>query len=97
MKKKSYYVYILTNYTKTVLYIGITNNLTRRLDEHKKGLVKSFSKQYKIKYLVYFEETNDVKEAITREKQLKRWNRTWKNQLITQLNPKWEDLSKEWY
>ena len=93
----SYYVYILTNYTKSTLYIGITNDLKRRIHEHKEGLIEGFTKQYNLKYLVYFAETNDVREAITKEKQLKKWNRKWKNELITHMNPEWKDLSKEWF
>ncbi len=92
----SYFVYIITNYNKSTLYIGVTNDLIRRMYEHRNGLVKGFSKKYRLKYLLYFEETGDVKAAILREKQLKKWNRVWKEELINEFNPKWKDLSKEW-
>ena len=93
---KSYFVYIITNYKKTTLYIGVTNDLIRRMYEHRNGLVRGFAKRYQLKYLVYFEETGDVMAAIQREKQLKKWNREWKEELINVFNPEWEDLSKEW-
>ncbi|OGK42183.1 hypothetical protein A2954_04175 [Candidatus Roizmanbacteria bacterium RIFCSPLOWO2_01_FULL_37_12] len=92
----SYYVYIISNYTRSVLYIGVTNNLQRRLYEHKNGLVEGFSKKYFLKYLVYFEEYKSIESAITREKQLKNWHRSWKYNLIKTKNPKLEDLSKKW-
>lgn len=81
-QNKSYFVYIITNKYNTVLYIGITNDLMRRIQEHKGALVKSFATQYRLRKLVYYEETNDVYEAITREKQLKSWKRKWKMDLI---------------
>jgi len=93
---KNYYVYILTNYEKTVLYIGVTNNLERRLSEHKQELIDGFTKKYKCKYLMYYEDYSDVNDAIAREKQLKRWVRTKKENLINKLNPDWKDLSAEW-
>lgn len=93
MWSKVYYVYILTNYTKTVLYVGVTNNLNRRFHEHKNGLVEGFTKKYQIKYLVYFESFTDIKVAIQREKQIKTWSRKRKNQLIKELNPSLNDLS----
>jgi len=74
------------------LYIGVTNDLVRRVYEHKEGLVEGFTKKYKVDRLVYFEETNDVESAITREKRLKKWNRQWKIELIEKENPEWEDL-----
>lgn len=76
-----------------VLYLGVTNNIERRTFEHKKGFVEGFSKKYKCKKLVYFEEYKDIKEAITREKQLKKWNRKKKMLLIEKVNPDWLDLS----
>ncbi len=87
-----YYVYIITNKFNTVLYIGVTNNLERRLYEHRNMLVEGFSSKYKLTKLVYYEETKDVKEAILREKQLKGWSRKKKEFLIATLNPTWEEL-----
>ncbi len=75
---KNYYIYILTNKKNGTLYIGITNNLVRRIYEHKNGLIDGFTKKYKIKMLVYFESTSDVLSAIAREKRIKNWNRQWK-------------------
>ncbi len=95
--KKSYYVYILTNYSNTVLYIGVTSNLLRRISEHKEGKIEGFTKKYKLKKLVHIEETNDVMAALEREKQLKRWRREWKWNLVKEENPKLIDLSVEWY
>ena len=88
-----YYVYILTNWNNCVMYIGVTNNLERRQYEHRNGLNDGFSKKYKTHKLVYFETTNDVNAAITREKQLKRWSRAKKDQLVTTMNPDWRDLA----
>jgi len=90
-----YYVYILTNKNKTVLYTGVTNNLQRRIYEHKNGLVKGFTKRYNLDLLVYIEETIDVKSAIAREKQIKAGSRKKKIKLIELANSKWEDLAKE--
>ncbi len=91
----SYYVYIMTNKSKT-LYIGVTNNLERRVVEHKQKLIDGFTKKYNITRLVYFEETPEVSSAIAREKQIKGWLRNKKIALIESLNPKWNDLSEEW-
>ena len=91
-----YYVYILSNWDDSVLYIGVTGNLLRRLYEHQNGLVDGFTKQYNIHKLVYYETTNDVYSAISREKQLKKWRREKKNQLIETVNPQWRDLSLDW-
>jgi putative endonuclease len=85
----------MTNDSRT-LYIGVTNNLERRVFEHKNFLIEGFTKRYKITKLVYFEETNDVLAAIEREKQLKGWLRRKKVALIESANPKWHDLSAEW-
>jgi len=90
---KTYYVYILASKRNGTLYVGITNNLTRRVFEHKSGLIERFTKKYSIDKLVYFESTADVNEAILREKRLKKWNRQWKIDLIKKLNPDWRDLS----
>lgn len=93
---KTYYVYILTNFSNTTIYIGITNNLNRRIYEHKNKLAKGFSNKYNLKKLVYFEETNDVNSAIKREKQLKNWHRDWKINLIKSKNPEFVDLFMKW-
>jgi putative endonuclease len=92
---KNYYVYILTNKKDGILYIGVANNLERRIYEHKQEMVEGFSKKYNLKKLVYFEETGDIKSAIAREKCLKRWNRKWKTKLIKKKNPGWEDLTNK--
>ena len=91
-----YFVYILSNWDDSILYIGVTGNLPRRLYEHKKGLVDGFAKKYNVHKLVYFENTNDVYSAISREKQLKGWTRAKKNALIQTTNPNWDDLSANW-
>ncbi len=92
----SYYVYILTNYSRT-LYTGVTNNLHRRVYEHKKKLIPGFTHKYNINQLVYYEETSEVREAISREKQIKGWLRAKKIALIESKNPQWLDLSADWY
>src|SRR5260370_362177 len=92
---KHFYVYIITNVSGT-LYTGVTNNLERRVYEHKAGVVEGFTHRYKINRLVYFEETNDVVAAISREKQIKGWVRRKKLDLIKAVNPNWEDLSLAW-
>ena len=89
----TYYVYILSNETDVAIYTGVTNNLLRRVYEHKHKLdPNSFTAKYNIHKLVYFEETTDIKAAIEREKQIKSWNRRRKNRLVESMNPKWEDL-----
>ncbi len=89
------YVYILTTKNNKMLYIGVTNNLKRRVYEHKQGLVKGFTKQFNIKKLVYYEQFSTIVLAIQREKVLKEWNRSWKNYLINKFNPEWKDLYNE--
>jgi len=91
---KQYYIYIMTNKSKT-LYIGVTDNLERRVYEHKNKLIEGFTKKYNITKLVYYEMTNDVLSAIEREKQIKGWLRRKKIALIEAVNPKWADLSEE--
>lgn len=91
MDKKGY-VYILTNKPSGVLYVGMTTNLARRLYEHKNDLVDGFTKKYKCKTLVYFEEYDLYAQAIRREKRLKEWKRQWKIDLVETLNPEWRDL-----
>jgi putative endonuclease len=88
-----YFVYIMTNKSET-LYTGVTNNLERRVYEHKHHLVKGFTNKYNIDKLVYFEETNDINAAIAREKQIKGWLRKKKIALIEAINPEWKDLSE---
>lgn len=92
MTKKTYFVYILTNFKNKVLYIGITNNLERRSYEHRNHLVKGFSDKYNLNKLIYFEEYRDVNTALAREKQLKNWHRDWKLNLIRSINPEFKDL-----
>lgn len=95
MNSKQYYVYILTNKSNTVLYIGVTNNLVRRVYEHKTKLVEGFTQKYNVHKLVYYEIFEEIQSAITREKQLKKWKRKWKNELIERANPLWKDLYGE--
>ena len=88
-----YYIYILTNAHRTVLYTGVTNDLVRRVYEHKHHLNReSFTARYNVEYLVYYEAASDVEAAILREKQIKGWNRKHKNKLIESKNPNWADL-----
>ncbi len=93
--EKEYYVYILTNRYNDVLYVGVTNGLARRLQEHTDKVVKGFTSKYNLHKLVYYEATTDAYSAITREKQLKGLLRSKKRALITTQNPKWKDLSLE--
>ena len=88
-----YYVYLLTSSNNKVMYVGVTNNLTRRVYEHQNKLVKGFTEKYNVNKLVYYEQTNDVFTALTREKEIKKWRREKKNALVVQLNPHWNDLS----
>ena len=89
----NYYVYIMSNITGTVVYIGVTRDLIRRVYEHKHNCDPgSFTAKYDVHKLVYFESTSDVRVAIEREKQLKSWNRKRKNKLVESMNPSWEDL-----
>lgn len=88
-----FYTYILTNKNHTVLYIGVTNDLKRRLKQHKQKSNKGFTGKYNVEKLVYFESSPYVENAIKREKQLKKWNRSWKENLINEMNPEWNDLS----
>ena len=92
-----YYVYILTNKTNTTVYIGVTNDLLRRLQEHRNDLVDGFTKRYHVHKLVYFESTTDAQAAIAREKQLKGWRRVRKDELIERTNPAWIDLAADWF
>jgi putative endonuclease len=92
MRQHNYYVYIATNQTHTVLYIGMTNNLRRRISEHRNGAFSGFTRKYKVNKLIYYEHTTDVEAAIRREKQLKGWKREKKRKLIAHVNPNREDL-----
>ncbi len=89
------YIYILTTKHNKMLYIGVTNNLVRRVYEHKEGLVEGFTKRFHIKKLVYYEQYSSILYAIKREKVLKEWKRAWKDHLITSFNPEWKDLYDE--
>jgi putative endonuclease len=84
---------MLTNWNNKVMYVGVTNNLERRMFEHKKKLIQGFTEKYNVNKLVYFEETQDVNAALEREKQIKKWRREKKNQLVDRMNPEWKDLS----
>ena len=90
---KTYYVYILASRYRGTMYVGVTNDLSRRLGEHNAGLVPGFTKSYKITKLVYVEEYDSILEARARERQLKHWRREWKFELIEAENPTWRDLS----
>jgi putative endonuclease len=89
---RQYYVYIITNIINTVLYTGVTNDIVRRLWEHKQSYINGFSKQYNLCKLVYYEVTDSIESAIIREKQIKKWRRQKKNDLISKFNSKWRDL-----
>ncbi len=91
-----YFVYILTNDHGNVMYVGVTNDLSRRLYEHRHELTDGFTKRYHVHKLVYFEHTSSIEAAISREKQLKGWTRARKNALVETLNPSWRDLSEDW-
>lgn len=96
MGTRDYYVYLLTNRSGT-LYTGVTNDIQRRLYEHRNKLVEGFTKKYNIDMLVYYEATNDVGEALIREKQIKAWRRSKRIALIESTNPQWRDLSDGWF
>ena len=89
-------MYIMANENRTI-YVGMTNNLEKRVYQHKEGSVEGFTSRYKLTKLVYYASTNDVREAIAREKQIKGWTRIKKVTLIEEMNPYWEDLSLSWY
>ena len=90
-----YWVYIMSSYQGTI-YTGVTNDLERRVAEHKGGLLKGFTSKYKVHQLVYFEQTSDVHSALPREKQIKGWTRAKKVALVSATNPSWRDLSLDW-
>ena len=89
-------IYIMTNYLETSLYIGVTSNLQKRVWEHKNKVVKGFTEKYNVNKLVYYELIDSIETAINREKQLKRWHREWKINLIKEMNPEFKDLSLDW-
>ncbi len=91
-----YYVYVMTNATRT-LYIGVTNDLLKRVYEHKGKLTGGFTKRYNVTWLAYYEVTTDVYTASTGEKQLRKWSRGKKVALIQSMNPRWKDLAQDWY
>ncbi|KAB2865797.1 MAG: GIY-YIG nuclease family protein [Bauldia sp.] len=92
MRHHQYFVYMLASRIGGTLYVGVTNDLVHRVQEHKAGLVEGFTKKHGVDRLVYFEEYGDIRDAIGREKQLKRWNRAWKVRQIEARNPNWDDL-----
>ncbi len=91
---RTYYVYILTNQSRT-LYVGMTSNLTQRMEQHRAGTVPGFTMQYRVNKLVYFEQTDDPYAAVMRERRLKKWRREWKMALVDEFNPLWRDLTFE--
>ena len=95
MLNKNYYVYILTNWNNTVMYVGVTNELVRRVYEHKNKIYEGFTKKYNLNKLVYFELFFDINEAIKREKENEKWKKEKKNTLVESTNPEWRDLSLE--
>ncbi|HZH93387.1 MAG TPA: GIY-YIG nuclease family protein [Tissierellaceae bacterium] len=92
-----YYVYILANWNNKVLYTGVTGNLQRRIYEHKNKLADGFTNKYNVEKLVYYDSTDDVREAIKREKEIKGWKRIKKDDLVSEFNPEWRDLSEDIY
>ena len=92
MKDYNFYVYILTNYNNKILYVGFTNNLERRIYEHTNHLVGGFTDKYNLYKLVYYEHFTDVNYALSREKEIKKWRREKKNNLISNFNPKWKEI-----
>ena len=95
--EKEYWVYIISNKDRTSLYIGVTNNLERRMREHREGTFEGHSRKYNLNRLMYYESFGYINDAISREKQLKKWERAWKNNLIMSMNKNWEDLSANWF
>lgn len=93
MTEGRYYVYVMTNWSEKVMYVGVTNDVVRRVYEHKNGKYDGFTRKYNVGKLVYFEECEDIEAAIRREKQIKGWSRSKKNRLVDMMNPGWRDLS----
>ena len=94
MRDHNYFIYIVTNKNKSVLYIGVTNDLQRRIYEHEKSLISGFTQKYNCHYLIYYERFQQIEDAIGREKIIKKWSREKKENLINQFNPKWEFLNE---
>ena len=92
-EERTYYVYLLTSKNNRVIYVGVTNDLKRRVYDHKTKVVKGFTEKYIVNKLVYYGQTSDVITALSREKEIKKWRREKKNALVAQLNPRWNDLS----
>jgi putative endonuclease len=95
MTDRTYYVYLLTNWNNKVIYVGITNDLERRIYEHKEKFVKGFTEKYNVNKLVDYEQTPDINAALNREKEIKKWRREKKNRLVVNTNPLWRDLSED--
>ena len=96
MSERRPMVYILASAKNGTLYVGVTSRLVQRVAEHKSGLIKGFTGKYKVTRLVYYEEHGTMQKAISREKQVKKWNRAWKVRLIEESNPGWNDLAADW-
>ena len=94
-REHRYFVYIVASARNGTLYVGVTNDMARRSYEHREGLVPGFTKKYAVKILVWFEKHGDIREAILREKRIKKWERAWKLRLIESVNPDWNDLSRD--
>jgi putative endonuclease len=92
---KRYYVYLMTNWNNRVLYVGVTNDIERRVYEHKRKLIKGFTEKYNVHKLVYVEDTVDVHSALAREKEIKKWRREKKDALVRTVNPEWKDLAED--
>jgi putative endonuclease len=92
---RDYYVYILASDRNGTLYVGVTNDLARRVYEHRNDLIEGFTKRYAVHRLVWFEVHGDINEAILREKRIKKWNRSWKLRVIEEMNPDWIDLTEQ--
>ena len=97
MRNHNYFVYIVTNINKTVLYIGVTNDLQRRVYEHENGIMPGFTKKYNCHFLIYYEHFQNIDDAISREKEIKKWRREKKEILINEFNPDWKSLNNEIY
>ncbi len=97
MRAHNYFIYIVTNKNKTVLYIGVTNDLQRRVYEHEQGIISGFTKKYNCHYLIYYEHFQDINDVIEREKVLKKWRREKKENLINEFNPDWKFLNEDIY